>query len=90
MNPITMKLVVDDLILQALREDITFEDVSTASVCPTARPAKVELICGTEHINAKSLMNILCVDLAQPIKMVIYAPEKESETYFANFTMYLA
>ena len=26
MNPITMKLVVDDLILQALREDITFED----------------------------------------------------------------
>ena len=25
MNPITMKLVVDDLILQALREDITFE-----------------------------------------------------------------
>ena len=31
MNPITMKLVVDDLILQALREDITFEDVSTAS-----------------------------------------------------------
>lgn len=43
MNPITMKLVVDDLILQALREDITFEDVSTASVCPTARPATVEL-----------------------------------------------
>ena len=42
MNPITMKLVVDDLILQALREDITFEDVSTASVCPTARPATVE------------------------------------------------
>ena len=28
MNPITMKLVVDDLILQALREDITFEAVS--------------------------------------------------------------
>lgn len=43
MNPITMKLVVDDLILQALREDITFEDVSTASVCPTARPATVGL-----------------------------------------------
>ena len=34
MNPITMKLVVDDLILQALREDITFEDVSTASDSP--------------------------------------------------------
>lgn len=38
MNPITMKLVVDDLILQALREDITFEDASTASVCPRRAP----------------------------------------------------
>ena len=43
MNPITMKLVVDDLILQALREDITFEDVSTASVCPSSRTASVVL-----------------------------------------------
>lgn len=49
MNPITMKLVVDDLILQALREDITFEDVSTASVRPTARPATVELIAKAGH-----------------------------------------
>ena len=52
MNPITMKLVVDDLILQALREDITFEDVSTASVCPTARPATVELIAKADGIIA--------------------------------------
>lgn len=44
MNPITMKLNADDLILQALREDITFEDVSTASVCPNARAAEVQLI----------------------------------------------
>ena len=44
MNPITMKLNADDLIMQALREDITFEDVSTASVCPDARPAEVQLI----------------------------------------------
>ena len=52
MNPITMKLVVDDLILQALREDITFEDVSTASVCPAARPATVELIAKADGIIA--------------------------------------
>ena len=52
MNPITMKLVVDDQILQALREDITFEDVSTASVCPTARPATVELIAKADGIIA--------------------------------------
>ena len=44
MDPITMKLVADDLILQALREDITFEDVSTASVCPEPREAEVQLI----------------------------------------------
>lgn len=44
MNPITMKLHADDLILQALREDITFEDVSTASVCPEPRAAEVQLI----------------------------------------------
>ncbi len=44
MDPITMKLVADDLILQALREDITFEDVSTASVCPGPREAEVQLI----------------------------------------------
>ena len=54
MNPITMKLVVDDLILQALREDITFEDVSTASVCPTARPATVELIAKADGIIVRS------------------------------------
>ena len=44
MDPITMRLHVDDIIERALREDITFEDVSTASVCPVARPAEVQLI----------------------------------------------
>lgn len=52
MNPITMKLVADDLILQALREDITFEDVSTASVCPDARTAEVQLIAKDDGIIA--------------------------------------
>ena len=52
MDPITMKLVADDLILQALREDITFEDVSTASVCPAARAAQVQLIAKGEGIIA--------------------------------------
>lgn len=52
MNPITMKLVADDLILQALREDITFEDVSTASVCPEPRQAEVQLIAKAEGVIA--------------------------------------
>ena len=52
MDPIAMKLVGDDLILQALREDITFEDVSTASVCPQARQAEVQLIAKAEGVIA--------------------------------------
>ncbi len=52
MDPITMKLVGDDLILQALREDITFEDVSTASVCPQARQAEVQLIAKADGVIA--------------------------------------
>lgn len=52
MDPITMKLVADDLIMQALREDITFEDVSTASVCPCARRAEVQLIAKAEGVLA--------------------------------------
>ena len=52
MDPIAMKLVGDDLILQALREDITFEDVSTASVCPQARRAEVQLIAKADGVIA--------------------------------------
>ena len=52
MDPIAMKLVGDDLILQALREDITFEDVSTASVCPRARQAEVQLIAKADGVIA--------------------------------------
>ena len=52
MDPITFKLVADDLVLQALREDITFEDISTASVCPIARAAEVQLIAKADGIIA--------------------------------------
>lgn len=44
MDPIYMRLHGDDVLLRALREDITYEDVSTDAVCPTARPARVDLI----------------------------------------------
>ena len=52
MDPIAMRLVADDIITGALREDITFEDVSTASVCPAARPAEVQLIAKADGIIA--------------------------------------
>lgn len=52
MDPIMMNLVGDDIIRQALREDITCEDVSTASVCPVARPARVQLIAKADGVIA--------------------------------------
>ena len=46
----TMKLKVDPLILSALNEDITSEDVSTNSVMPCAKMGEVELICKEDGI----------------------------------------
>ena len=46
----TLKLQVDPLILSALREDITSEDVSTNSVMPSAALGEVDLICKEDGI----------------------------------------
>lgn len=46
----TLKLKVDPLILMALDEDITSEDVSTNSVMPTAQEGEVDLICKEDGI----------------------------------------
>ncbi|MGI6007802.1 MAG: carboxylating nicotinate-nucleotide diphosphorylase [Ruminococcus sp.] len=51
-NPITMKLNADELILQALREDITSEDITTNAVMPAPRMGQVELICKQDGIVA--------------------------------------
>ncbi len=45
MNNITMKLNADKLIMQALREDITSEDISTNAVMREYKKGEVELIC---------------------------------------------
>lgn len=50
MNNITMTLNADELILMALREDISSEDVSTNSVMPEAKPGEVDLICKQDGI----------------------------------------
>ncbi len=52
MNQITMKLNADKLIMMALQEDITSEDVSTNAVMPKAQKGKVELICKQDGIIA--------------------------------------
>lgn len=44
-DPITMKLNVEPLIMSALREDITNEDVSTNSVMPYEQTGEADLIC---------------------------------------------
>ena len=49
-DPITMKLNVDPYILNALKEDITSEDVTTNSVMPKACPGEVDLICKEDGI----------------------------------------
>lgn len=52
MNEISMKLVADKLILSALKEDITSEDITTNSVMSKATPGEVELICKEDGILA--------------------------------------
>ena len=52
MNSITMKLNADELILQALREDITSEDITTNSVMPRYAAGEVDLICKQDGVIA--------------------------------------
>lgn len=49
-DEVTMKLNVDPLILGALKEDITSEDVSTNSVMPHPQAGEVDLICKQDGI----------------------------------------
>lgn len=49
-NKITFKLNADPLILSALREDITSEDVSTNSVTPNAKVGVADLICKEDGV----------------------------------------
>ncbi|MBP5242363.1 MAG: nicotinate-nucleotide diphosphorylase (carboxylating), partial [Clostridia bacterium] len=52
MNPITEKLHVDELIRQALKEDISDEDVSTNAVMPDYQKGEVELLCKQDGVIA--------------------------------------
>lgn len=52
MNDITMTLQADHLILEALKEDISSEDVSTNAVMREAVPGEVDLICKQDGVIA--------------------------------------
>lgn len=49
-DQVTLKLNVDPLILSAIKEDITSEDVSTNSVMPHPQMGEVDLICKQDGI----------------------------------------
>lgn len=51
-DPITFKVNVDKLLMQALEEDITSEDISTNCVMPEYKKGQVELICKQDGIIA--------------------------------------
>lgn len=50
LNGVTMKINVDDYILNTLKEDITSEDVSTNAVMPEDKQGKADLICKQDGI----------------------------------------
>ena len=52
MNNISMTVNADELILLALKEDITSEDITTASVMPEYKLGEVSLICKQDGIIA--------------------------------------
>ena len=51
-NNITMTLNADELILQALREDISSEDVTTNAVMPKAKKGEAQSICKQDGVLA--------------------------------------
>jgi nicotinate-nucleotide pyrophosphorylase (carboxylating) len=51
-NSITMTLNEDELILKALREDISSEDVTTNAVMPKAQKGEAQLICKQDGVLA--------------------------------------
>ena len=45
LNGVTMKINIDEYLLNTLKEDITSEDVSTNAVMPDDKQGKADLIC---------------------------------------------
>ena len=52
MNEITMGLNADHLIMQALEEDITSEDITTNAVMPEKKQGEVDLLCKEDGVIA--------------------------------------
>lgn len=50
LNGVTMKINIDEYILNALKEDITSEDVTTNAIMPEDKAGKADLICKEDGI----------------------------------------
>ncbi len=50
LNGVTMKINVDDYIINTLKEDITSEDVTTNAVMPEDKQGKADLICKQDGV----------------------------------------
>lgn len=73
MNNITMKTNADDLILLALKEDITSEDITTNSVMKESKLGEVELICKEDGIIAGLEVFKRVFELLDPATEVMYS-----------------
>lgn len=52
MNPVTARLNADHLLMEALQEDITSEDVTTNAVMPQAKQGQADLLCKQDGVLA--------------------------------------
>ena len=67
MNSITMKLNADELILSALKEDITSEDISANAVMPVKCDGKVDLVAKEEGVIAGLDVFVRVFELLDPV-----------------------
>ncbi len=78
-NEITLKLNVDDILLQALREDITNEDITTNAVMRENKNGQVELLCKQDGVIAgMDIFYRVFVLLDQNAKMQAYVKDGDN------------
>ena len=79
MNPITLKLQAEPLVRMALQEDITSEDVSTASVMPGPARGEVRLIAKEDGVICGLDVFALAFSLLDPTAQVAFAVAEGDE-----------
>ena len=90
MNNITMKINADELIMMALKEDITSEDITTNAVMPEFQLGTVDLICKQDGIIAGlNVFKRVFELLDDTVKVELFCKDGDSVTngmYLAKVT----